>query len=174
MEWKDGKIKRNTDFNSTSRILDCLKGKEAKPKVKFDFLTSAGELPVRAALALARDIIRAERYLKEQQMLEEIRQKRKDYQALKKRIVSENYSRFSWNHSTSRSGFSYFVPLEKNREKSNEESCYAKSRNEEAFIVNKTIAADKMRKFGEKYKTLRPVKEKSQQNVKTKPGLFYP
>lgn len=154
-------------------------GKMKTQKLTLDILTPAQELPLGLAIALARDVIRIERHYKEQKMMEEIRKNRNHYQSLKKRIADENrgiLTGFPSDSRTSRSKFSYFAPI-KDKEPASRlkaESCLIQQKKNEHFLVNKTKTIEKMRKFGQKHKTLKPVKENSRKNLRSKSGLFYP
>ena len=57
-------------------------------KLTLDVLTPAKELPLGLAVALAKDVIRIERYNREQKLLDEIRKNRNHYQSLKRQITS--------------------------------------------------------------------------------------
>jgi hypothetical protein len=136
------------------------KGKISFNEHRLDRLTQADELPLGLALKLARDVIRMERRIKEQTMMEEIRRKRKEYELQKRKTVNERLARFNKGISvnTSRRGFSYF-PLFENKQRSGVTSNMLKNHkyyettvNQDRFSVNKKTALDKMREFGQRHK----------------------
>lgn len=152
------------------------------PKLTLDVLTPAQELPLGLAVALAKDVIKIERYNREQKLLDEIRKNRLHYQSLKRQFSDESQKRFlgySALHSTSYTSganFSYFAPIDARKPARVEtDPNFIPYTDRNNYFNNKTITMEKMRKFGQKHKTLKPVrKENSRHNLKTKAGLFYP
>lgn len=172
--------RKSRQFGNTVYGEKNIKSKGRASYLTLDSITPAHELPLGLAVSLARDVIRIERHYREQKLLDEIRRNRASYHSLKRKIIDENrgkYQGFSKLKHDNISRFSYFPPIDQARQPATgfkADSYYAPKTNKDSFVVNKTITIEKMRKFGQKHKTLTSKKENSRSDLNAQQNLFYP